>query len=352
MASAPPLDDTIYATTTPLEVKATGAEAWHCTRVKLTKFRYMWKIENFSFLKSQRTSPEFIIKDIPIAKWKLHILEEDSYLFIKLLKNPCGDHLRIRHQFEASIINADGKVGCRYASDVMLSDVISIRLISMDDLLDTSRGLLPLDALTIVCDITAILDTIDIVPRKIGDVSIIDSNRQQREDLSQLLETGKFSDVTFVVANKEFKAHKAILTVRSEVFAAMFDHEGMDENKKNRVEISDFEPTVIQEMLTFIYSNRSPNVDEMAADLLPVADKYALHKLKIMCEFVLHRDLRVDTAIETLILADRHGAAQLREQALSVIKENISAIIKTDAWQNICQYPHLVTEIVSFIACT
>ncbi|XP_075149560.1 speckle-type POZ protein B-like [Haematobia irritans] len=343
---------TKYATTTPPEVKATGAEAWHCTRVNLTTFRYLWKIENFSFLKSERTSPEFVIKDIPNLKWKLQILEEDYYLFIKLLIVPSKiNPQNVQHKFEASIINADGKVGYCYSSDVVLFDVLSIRLISMDDLRDYSRGFLPQDTLTVVCDITAILDTVDIVPRQIGDVSVIGADQNKQEDLSKLLETGRFSDVVFVVGDKEFKAHKAILTIRSEVFARMFEHESLDESKSNRVEIIDFEPDVIQEMLIFIYSNKSQRIDDMAVDLLPAADKYALHRLKTMCEFVLHRDLRSDTAIETLILADRHRANQLKEQCINIIKENISDIIKMDSWQHICKFPHLVTEIVSFIAC-
>ena len=63
-----------------------------------------------------------------------------------------------------------------------------------------------------------------------------------------------------------------ILSARSPVFRAMFEHE-MEESKLNRVEISDISPDVFKEMLNFLYTGKSPNLNEMAADLLAAADK-------------------------------------------------------------------------------
>jgi len=52
----------------------------------------------------------------------------------------------------------------------------------------------------------------------------------------------------------------------------MFEHE-MEESKLNRVAISDISPDVFKEMLNFLYTGKSPNLNEMAADLLAAADK-------------------------------------------------------------------------------
>lgn len=109
----------------------------------------------------------------------------------------------------------------------------------------------------------------------------------------KLFEEQKFCDVTLCVAGKEFQvciyyyffnklifnwiqfwfqAHKAILGARSEVFAAMFGHE-MEENKSNRVEITDVHHEVMREMLKFIYTGSSENLEGMAGALLAAADK-------------------------------------------------------------------------------
>lgn len=138
-----------------------------------------------------------------------------------------------------------------------------------------------------------------------------------------------------------------ILTARSPVFAAMFEHE-MEERKQNRVAISDVDHEVLKEMLRFIYTGKAPNLEKMADDLLAAADKvcsfasyimscpmryaiqnancsplsdlqYALEKLKVMCEEALCVNLSVETAAETLILADLHSADQLKAQTIDFI---------------------------------
>lgn len=63
-----------------------------------------------------------------------------------------------------------------------------------------------------------------------------------------------------------------LLTARSPVFSAMFEHE-MEERKQNRVAITDIEPDVMREMLTFIYTGRAPNLSNMADELLSASDK-------------------------------------------------------------------------------
>lgn len=122
----------------------------------------------------------------------------------------------------------------------------------------------------------------------------------------------------------------------------MFEHE-MEERKQNRVAISDVDHEVLKEMLRFIYTGKAPNLEKMADDLLAAADKvntifdtigntvwinkliqcdpfqYALEKLKVMCEEALCVNLSVETAAETLILADLHSADQLKAQTIEYI---------------------------------
>lgn len=114
----------------------------------------------------------------------------------------------------------------------------------------------------------------------------------------------------------------------------------MEERKQNRVAITDVDHEVLKEMLRFIYTGKAPNLEKMADDLLAAADKvrrgealkflivlltthlhpqYALEKLKVMCEEALCVNLSVETAAETLILADLHSADQLKAQTIDFI---------------------------------
>lgn len=56
----------------------------------------------------------------------------------------------------------------------------------------------------------------------------------------------------------------------------MFEHE-MEERKQNRVAITDVEYEVLKEMLRFIYTGKSQNLEKMADDLLAAADKVIIH---------------------------------------------------------------------------
>ncbi|KAG7255721.1 hypothetical protein CRUP_003580, partial [Coryphaenoides rupestris] len=92
----------------------------------------------------------------------------------------------------------------------------------------------------------------------------------------------------------------------------------------NRVDISDVDPDVFKEMMGFIYTGKAPNLEKMADNLLAAADKYALERLKVMCEEALCNSLSVENVADTLILADLHSAEQLKAQAIDFINRQVS----------------------------
>lgn len=47
----------------------------------------------------------------------------------------------------------------------------------------------------------------------------------------------------------------------------------MEERKQNRVAITDVDHDVLREMLRYIYTGKSQNIEKMADDLLAAADK-------------------------------------------------------------------------------
>ena len=125
----------------------------------------------------------------------------------------------------------------------------------------------------------------------------------------------------------------------------MFEHD-MEERRNNHVEIDDLEPKVFKAMMDFIYMDKAPNLHSMADAVLEAADKYGLERLKIMCEGTLCRDLSVENAAHTLILADLHNAVELKIKTLYFIKAHASEVSETSSWKTIVgSYPHLVAEV-------
>ncbi|MBZ3874357.1 ATP-binding cassette sub-family G member 2 [Sciurus carolinensis] len=203
------------------------------------------------------------------------------------------------------------------------------------------------------CEVSVVQDSVNISGQNTMNMVKVPECRLA-DELGGLWENSRFTDCCLYcclcVAGQEFQAHKAILAARSPVFSAMFEHE-MEESKKNRVEINDVEPEVFKEMMCFIYTGKAPNLDKMTDDLLAAADKYALERLKVMCEDALCSNLSVENAAEILILADLHNADQLKTQAVDFINYHASDVLETSGWKSmVVSHPHLVAEAYRSLA--
>nr|XP_019526175.1 speckle-type POZ protein-like [Aedes albopictus]XP_029729186.1 speckle-type POZ protein-like [Aedes albopictus] len=152
----------------------------------------------------------------------------------------------------------------------------------------------------------------------------------------KMLTDEKFTDVTIIVGEQQIKAHKAMLAIHSPVFDAMLSA-GMQESRQNVIKIDDFDYEVVQEMLTYIYSDTAPNMHKLADRLLIAADKYELERLKALCERTLCIKVSVDTAVKYQALAKICNAVQLQRTVAEFIANNIAAVQKTDDWKHMVE---------------
>ncbi|KAI2659088.1 Speckle-type POZ protein-like B [Labeo rohita] len=307
------------------------AESWCYTQVKVVKFSYMWTINNFSFCREEMgevvRSSTFSSGPNDKMKWCLRVnpkgLDDESkdYLSLYLLLVSCPKS-EVRAKFKFSLLNAKREETKAMESQrayrfVQGKDWGFKKFIRRDFLLDEANGLLPDDKLTLFCEVSVVQDSVNISGQSNTNMLKV-PECQLSDDLGNLWEGSRFTDCSLFVGGQEFKAHKSILAARSPVFNAMFEHK-MEESKKNRVDISDVEPDVFREMMVFIYTGKAPNLEKMADNLLAAADKYALERLKVLCEEALCNSLSVENVADILILADLHSAEQLKAQAIDFI---------------------------------
>uniref|UniRef100_A0A3Q1B2U3 SPOPL protein n=1 Tax=Amphiprion ocellaris TaxID=80972 RepID=A0A3Q1B2U3_AMPOC len=354
------------------------AESWCYTQVKVVKFSYMWTINNFSFCREEMgevlKSSTFSSGPNDKMKWCLRVnpkgLDDESkdYLSLYLLLVSCPKS-EVRAKFKFSLLNAKREETKAMESQrayrfVQGKDWGFKKFIRRDFLLDEANGLLPDDKLTLFCEVSVVQDSVNISGQSNMNMLKV-PECQLSDDLGNLWECSRFTDCSLYVGGQEFKAHKSILAARSPVFNAMFEHE-MEESKKNRVDISDVDPDVFKEMMGFIYTGKAPNLEKMADNLLAAADKYALERLKVMCEEALCNSLSVENVADTLILADLHSAEQLKAQAIDFINRQVSQkekknssdkflhatdIMETAGWKSMIQsHPHLVAEAFRALA--
>ena len=99
-----------------------------------------------------------------------------------------------------------------------------------------------------------------------------DIGNRAAANFGSLLQSGQYADVELVAMDgQKIRAHKALLTARSSVFAAMFEN-NMRESVENQVKITDISFEVLEKLMRFIYGA----VQELQLndlELLVAADK-------------------------------------------------------------------------------
>lgn len=86
-----------------------------------------------------------------------------------------------------------------------------------------------------------------------------------------------------------------------------------------------------QALLHYIYWDSLPDMQElvgmnskcastmMAQHLLAASDRYALERLRLLCEGKLSEDISINTVATTLALAEQHHCFQLKDACLKFI---------------------------------
>lgn len=150
-----------------------------------------------------------------------------------------------------------------------------------------------------------------------------------RQDLAKLYESKAGADVGFVVRGQGFSAHQTVLAMRSPVFMADLQSGRM--GFSGCLTINDMQPEVFEALLYYIYMDSLPamrDVDghrkrEILMDLIVAADRFAIQRLKLICESTLSKILEANTVVTTLSLAEKHHCPSLREACLEFIAYSV-----------------------------
>ena len=322
---------------------------WDLTTRKI--IYYNWSIKNFSSW-SQSTSeclesPVFPANDSP--QWRLQIYlggdKEESkdfvFLNLRLVSSQSQEpDAKVKFAFVDCRGQMTNRGSCTHYYKTKKGWVYST-CVRRSLLLTNEFDLSSKDSLTVACEVTVQAQTCS----QRQEPELVTPELQLAKDLSCLLETNPFSDVTIFVQESQFQSHKVILSARSPVFAAMFQNE-TKENQTNAVDIPDVDRETFGALLRFIDTGHVDNLEEVAEELFVAADKYQFAQLKMMCEEQMYRKLSTENAPKFLVLADLHTAHHLKDQCIEFINRNSSDVVKTESWEAMVEtHPHLAAEI-------
>lgn len=141
------------------------------------------------------------------------------------------------------------------------------------------------------------------------------------ETFTLLFADDTFKDFTFVVRGKEFKVHKCLLSIASDVFLKMFTC-GLDETKDNTATL-DYAPEVFGIFIKFIYTNACP-VEKMpliCMELYELAHLYEIKLLVKICHaFIMDKEIDSSNALELYEFASTYKIEKLLETTWAFVK--------------------------------
>lgn len=160
------------------------------------------------------------------------------------------------------------------------------------------------------------------------------------------------SNWTNLIYNLECKSGLVIIYVyldkqasRSPVFRAMLETE-MEESLSGTIKLSDVSYDALRAFVNYLYTAEASLDDEMACDLLILADKYEVKHLKTYCEKFLISKLNWETSLVSYSFAHQHNAKNLLDAALSLILDNMDKLSKREEYVELVEKdPRLLVEI-------
>ncbi|XP_031788787.1 protein roadkill isoform X2 [Nasonia vitripennis] len=173
------------------------------------------------------------------------------------------------------------------------------------------------------------------------------SQLQVLDMFENLLNDSKFSDISLVSEDKTIRAHKCILAKNSSVFAAMFDAES-NERKEIILEVHDISYDVLVEMIRFIYTGKINGIENMIEDLAIAANKFALHRLMIICEQAMIKCLSIHNFVNSLLFADKLKMKELKAMAIEFVVMSGSNAIDQENFRTLPM--DVVVEVCSGLA--
>mmetsp|Transcript_11898 Transcript_11898/g.28496 ORF Transcript_11898/g.28496 Transcript_11898/m.28496 type:complete len:367 (+) Transcript_11898:52-1152(+) len=199
-------------------------------------------------------------------------------------------------------------------------------------------------------------------------------------DFRDLLEDEEHMDAIFLVPNEstsdameeeesklpasmtEIRAHKCILTARTDYFKALFrkaqDGEmAFRESQECTIKVEpSFTPTHIRYMLEFIYTNRIQAIRSVSTDdllcILHLSDKWLLRDLKRLVEHELIRHhMNVHTVARMYGATEDFKAQRLSRACINFIMSNLRQVTgNTSFEEEMKNYPHLCIPVLKAAA--
>lgn len=156
----------------------------------------------------------------------------------------------------------------------------------------------------------------------------------------------ELSDIKLICGREIFECHKLILSCQSDVFETMFKTKSTAEEESGEVEIENFKPKTIENMVYFMYHDNIMNEENMDPELLILADKYNVRGLMKYCVEYFEENLSLENALDVLVSTHLTGQKSLFDAATLFAIKNRERLVKTESWKELLETNPKITNTI------
>eukprot|EP01087_Luapelamoeba_hula_P017825 TRINITY_DN5652_c0_g1_i1.p1 TRINITY_DN5652_c0_g1~~TRINITY_DN5652_c0_g1_i1.p1 ORF type:complete len:495 (-),score=68.03 TRINITY_DN5652_c0_g1_i1:12-1496(-) len=150
---------------------------------------------------------------------------------------------------------------------------------------------------------------------------------------TKLWTTKDLSDITLVLHGEKVKAHRTVLSIWSDHFRAMLEHDRWKESNLAElpVEVEEHEVECFKHMLRYMYTGQTDFVNgDNIVTLISLSNYYGVHHLKETCAAALGQLISDDSLLYFLKICDQYDCKKLEEACGEHLAEHFEEMIGAD----------------------
>ncbi|XP_028931371.1 kelch-like protein 11 [Ornithorhynchus anatinus] len=147
---------------------------------------------------------------------------------------------------------------------------------------------------------------------------------------------GLFCDITLCFGGgREFRAHRSVLAAATEYFTPLLSGH-FSESRSGRVEMRKWssepgpEPDTVEAVIEYMYTGRIRVSTGSVHEVLELADRFLLTRLKEFCGEFLKKKLNLSNCVAIHSLAHMYTLSQLALKAADMIRRNFHKVIQDE----------------------
>ncbi|XP_016954612.1 kelch-like protein 26 isoform X1 [Drosophila biarmipes] len=133
--------------------------------------------------------------------------------------------------------------------------------------------------------------------------------------LDKLRSENKLTDVTLIVEEHRFKAHRVVLAASSDYFCAMFADCAMIESRKDEINLYGITARALGAILDFIYTSTLELNYDNIEEILAAATHVQVREVIERCTLFLGTKIEMENCLAIAGMADIYGIMDLSERA-------------------------------------